>query len=56
MTKQIVQRFACYTDFEKHQCTIEGREEYEPLVNQGIVVYAGFEGSHSANRQAFQKI
>ena len=38
---QVVQRFAQYDDFAKHQCTIEEREEYEPLVEQGIVVYAG---------------
>ena len=38
---QVVQRFSSYDDFDKHQCTIEEREEYEPLVDQGIVVYAG---------------
>jgi predicted GTPase len=38
---QVVQRFAQYEDFEKHNCTIEEREEYEPLVAQGTVVYAG---------------
>jgi predicted GTPase len=38
---QIVQRFSSYDDFKKHQCTIEEREEYEPLVDMGIVVYAG---------------
>ena len=38
---QVVQRFSSYDDFERHQCTIEEREEYEPLVDQGIVVYAG---------------
>jgi len=38
---QTVQRFSSYEDFEKNQCTIEEREEYEPLVDQGIVVYAG---------------
>ncbi len=38
---QVVQRFSSYDDFEKHNCTIEEREEYEPLVEQGIVVYAG---------------
>jgi predicted GTPase len=38
---QIVQRFSTYDDFERKQCTIEEREEYEPLVDQGIVVYAG---------------
>ena len=38
---QIVQRFASYEDCAEHHCTIEEREEYEPLVEQGIVVYAG---------------
>ena len=38
---QVVQRFSSYGDFEKHHCTIEEREEYEPLVEQGIIVYAG---------------
>ncbi|MCP4744841.1 MAG: GTPase [Desulfobacteraceae bacterium] len=41
LTKQIVQRFSSYEDFEKHNCTIEEREEYEPHVDRGIVVYAG---------------
>jgi predicted GTPase len=41
LTTQIIQRFSSYQDFETHQCTIEEREEYEPLVEQGIVVYAG---------------
>ncbi|MBN2123804.1 MAG: GTPase [Deltaproteobacteria bacterium] len=38
---QIVQRFSEYEDFERHECTIEEREEYEPIVDQGMVVYAG---------------
>jgi len=38
---QEVQRFSTYEDFETHKCTIEEREEYEPLVDQDIVVYAG---------------
>lgn len=38
---QIVQRFATYEDLEKHKCTIEEREEYEPHIEKGIVVYAG---------------
>jgi predicted GTPase len=38
---QVVQRFSSYGDFDQHHCTIEEREEYEPLVAQGIVVYAG---------------
>ncbi|MGE5843065.1 MAG: cyclic 2,3-diphosphoglycerate synthase [Deltaproteobacteria bacterium] len=41
LIKQIVQRFSTYRDFQKHRCTIEEREEYEPLVDQGVVVYAG---------------
>jgi len=41
LSKQIVQRYSSYGDFAKHDCTIEEREEYEPLVEQGIVVYAG---------------
>ncbi|MFZ0241686.1 MAG: cyclic 2,3-diphosphoglycerate synthase [Desulfobacterales bacterium] len=40
---QEVQRFSSFADFKKHQCTIEEREEYEPLVDQGIVVYAGID-------------
>lgn len=41
LSKQIVQRFSCFEDFQTQQCTIEEREEYEPLVELGIVVYAG---------------
>ena len=41
LRKQVIQRFSSYKDFEKHQCTIEEREEYEPLVDRDIVVYAG---------------
>lgn len=41
LTKQIVQRFASYEDFEKHNCTIEEREEYEPHIAMGAVIYAG---------------
>jgi predicted GTPase len=40
---QVVQRFSSYEDFETHHCTIEEREEYEPLVEQGIIVYAGID-------------
>jgi predicted GTPase len=39
--EQIVQRFSTYEDFNRQSCTIEEREEYEPLVDRGIVVYAG---------------
>ena len=41
LRKQIWQRFASYEDLDKHQCTIEEREEYEPHVDNGIIVYAG---------------
>lgn len=41
LTKQIVQRFASYDDLDKHACTIEEREEYEPHLNRGNLVYAG---------------
>jgi len=43
LTKQVVQRFAEYEDFEKHNCTIEEREEYEPMVRMGAVIYAGID-------------
>jgi len=38
---QAVQRFAVMGDLDLQQCTIEEREEYEPHINQGTVVYAG---------------
>ena len=41
LVKQKVQRFATYADLDKHECTIEEREEYEPHIDRGIVVYAG---------------
>ncbi|MBU1159168.1 MAG: cyclic 2,3-diphosphoglycerate synthase [Candidatus Thermoplasmatota archaeon] len=41
LEKQAVQRFATYEDLDKHQCTIEEREEYEPHIDKGIIVYAG---------------
>jgi len=43
LTQQVVQRFASYRDLEKHNCTIEEREEYEPVVNMGAVIYAGID-------------
>ncbi len=41
LARQRVQRFATYEDMDRHECTIEEREEYEPHIKQGIVVYAG---------------
>jgi predicted GTPase len=41
LEKQRVQRFATYKDLDFHKCTIEEREEYEPHIDNGIIVYAG---------------
>ncbi len=38
---QRVQRFSSIDDLERHNCTIEEREEYEPVVEAGGVVYSG---------------
>jgi len=41
LTKQVCERFASYEDLDKYECTIEEREEYEPHIDNGIIVYAG---------------
>ncbi len=41
LSKQIWQRFASYDDLNTYGCTIEEREEYEPHIDNGIIVYAG---------------
>jgi predicted GTPase len=41
LVAQKVQRFADYGDLDRYDCTIEEREEYEPHINRGVVVYAG---------------
>lgn len=41
LTKQECQRFATYSDLEEQQATIEEREEFEPLIEKGIIVFAG---------------
>lgn len=41
LAKQIVQRFETVEDLEKHDTTIEEREEYGPIIRSGMVVYAG---------------
>jgi len=38
---QACQRFAEYSDLDKHKCTIEEREEYEPHIDNGFVIYSG---------------
>ncbi|MFN2314154.1 MAG: cyclic 2,3-diphosphoglycerate synthase, partial [Bacteroidales bacterium] len=41
LVEQKVQRFANVADLEKHKCTVEEMEEYEPHVVRGNVIYAG---------------
>ncbi|MBS7636605.1 GTPase [Candidatus Bathyarchaeota archaeon] len=41
LRKQICQRFASYEDLNRYECTIEEREEYEPHIDNNVVVYAG---------------
>jgi predicted GTPase len=41
LAKQACQRFAKLSDLDKHKCTIEEREEYEPHIDRGTIVYAG---------------
>ena len=41
LAAQAVQRFAVMSDLDVNQCTIEEREEYEPHLREGTVVYAG---------------
>ena len=41
LKKQRVQRFATVGDLDREQCTIEEREEYEPHVQSGTIIYSG---------------
>ncbi len=41
LAEQAVQRYSSYADLEKNECTIEEREEYEPYIDMGAVIYAG---------------
>jgi predicted GTPase len=43
LSKQVVQRFASYEDLDAADCTIEEREEYEPHLNEGNLVFAGID-------------
>jgi predicted GTPase len=55
LRKQICQRFASYEDLDKYDCTIEEREEYEPHIDNGIIVYAGVDYEeilHEAEKEA----
>jgi predicted GTPase len=55
LVKQAVQRFADYSDLDKHECTIEEREEYEPHIDNGVIVYAGVD-YEAILRQAEQEV
>jgi predicted GTPase len=41
LVQQNVMRFEKYEDLDKYDCTIEEREEYEPYIRQGLVIYSG---------------
>ena len=41
LAKQACQRFATYSDLDLHECTIEEREEYEPHIDNGFIIYSG---------------
>ncbi len=41
LERQAVERFSTRADLDQFECTIEEREEYEPYVDQGLVVFAG---------------
>jgi predicted GTPase len=43
LTRQAVQRFVTYRDFTRYECTIEEREEYEPMITMGVVVFSGID-------------
>jgi predicted GTPase len=55
LVKQAVQRFATYDDLEAQDCTIEEREEYEPHIANGVVVFAGVDYERIL-RQAEQEV
>lgn len=55
LAAQKAQRFENYSDMDKHDCTIEEREEYEPHIDRGNIVYAGVDYEeilHQAEQEA----
>lgn len=55
LVKQTVMRFETYEDLDKHGCTIEEREEYEPYIERGMVIYSGVDYEkilHEAEKEA----
>lgn len=55
LVEQAVQRFGSYADLDTHECTIEEREEYEPHLDNGVIVYAGVDYERIL-RQAEQEV
>lgn len=55
LRRQVVQRFATYEDLERQDCTIEEREEYEPHLDRGVIVFAGIDYERIL-RQAEQEV
>ncbi len=52
---QKVERFASYEDLDKYKCTIEEREEYEPYIDMGGIIYSGVDYKkilHEAEKEA----
>lgn len=43
LVEQEWQRYETYADLDKYECTIEEREEYEPHIDNGTIVYAGID-------------
>lgn len=41
LREQIWQRYENYSDLDRYNCTIEEREEYEPHLDRGNILYAG---------------
>ncbi|MHB9034535.1 MAG: cyclic 2,3-diphosphoglycerate synthase, partial [Anaerolineae bacterium] len=55
LAAQACQRFATMEDLDTNLCTIEEREEYEPHIVNGVVVYAGVDYGlilHNAEKEA----
>ena len=55
LVAQRVERFATYADLDRYDCTIEEREEYEPHLDNGVIVYAGVD-YEAILRQAEQEV
>jgi len=55
LVKQRVQRYANYEDLDRFECTIEEREEYEPHLDNGVIVYAGVDYADIA-KQAEEEV